>query len=178
MLQPTNVTGVSIERQEKILALIRSNPLGSFVFSGAPGVGKTTLLRELERCSRAALPVNHPVYFTTMMQFQRDTTAKSRGIVAYSVTAESVRNAPAWGGKTAVLFDDFDKLKDSEFIRLHVFDVVDAVVDTNAQLALSTNMNRAEFSRFFADTIAWRVLKHCTWVEIAREAAPVTATAA
>jgi replication-associated recombination protein RarA len=42
MLSPYANTGVTVERQKAILQIINTNPLGSFIFSGPPGVGKTT----------------------------------------------------------------------------------------------------------------------------------------
>jgi replication-associated recombination protein RarA len=56
MLRPYTESGVPIERQKKILETIIRNPLESYVFSGPPGVGKTTLLRELENLGRVARP--------------------------------------------------------------------------------------------------------------------------
>jgi len=179
ILTPTNETGVAIERQKFILDHIHANPLGSFVFSGPPGVGKTTLLRELERCSRAARWKNHPVYFATMMEFQRVTTAKSNGAIAYGVTADGLRDMASRGCKYSLFFDDFDKVRGTEFIRLHLLEIVNAAVETDAQLGLTTNMTKAEFAKFFADTVYWRIARHCTWVEIARESSnPAQAAAA
>ena len=179
MLEPSAATGVPIERQQVILAAIRENPLGSYVFSVAPGVGKTTLLKELEQCSRAALWKNHGVFFSGMREFQRSLTAKSRGEgVSGLTTAASLRRGPSISLRWSVFLDDFDKITGTEFARLELLDFVDAVVETNAQLALTTNMNKAEFGKFFADTIAWRVLKHCTWIEMAREPSNPAARAA
>jgi replication-associated recombination protein RarA len=65
-LQPYEGTGVPVERQSKILDVINNDPFGSYVFSGPPGVGKTTFLKESLRLSRLARNVNHPTYFNTM----------------------------------------------------------------------------------------------------------------
>jgi MoxR-like ATPase len=170
MLEPSAATGVPIERQQLILAAIREKPLGSYVFSGAPGVGKTTLLKELEQCSRAALWKNHGVFSSGMREFQRNLTAQSRGeAVSGLVTAASLRRGPSISIRWSVFLDDFDKISGTEFARLELLDFINAAVTTGAQLSLSTNMNKAEFGKFFADTIAWRILKHCTWIEMTRE---------
>jgi DNA replication protein DnaC len=178
MLEASPVTGLSIERQEKILALIRGNPLGSYVFSGAPGVGKTSMLKELERCSRLALYKNHAIYSATMTEFQRAMTAKARGETANAVSANSLRNAAGWQGRYSLFLDDFDKVSGSEFIRLQLFEVINAATETPTQLALTTNMRKEEFARFFGDHIGWRIVGHCTWIEMARKANPVPATVA
>src|SRR5712691_7207931 len=83
MLKPSLNTGVPVARQKKILDTIAANPLGSFVFSGPPGVGKTTLMREVERLARAACSKNHGVYSSTAMKYQKDATAVARGESVY-----------------------------------------------------------------------------------------------
>jgi hypothetical protein len=40
MLQPFVESGVPVAHQNKILEHIRKNPLGSYVFSGPPGVAR------------------------------------------------------------------------------------------------------------------------------------------
>ena len=175
MLTPTTGTGVSIERQQQLLDYIRANPFASIVFSGPPGVGKTTLLYELARCSREAKYKNHAVYCEPMTKFQRDTTAKERGEYANVITPESFLLAKGQQITWAAMFDDFDKVTSSEFIRLKLFAVIDAIVQTGTQLALSTNMNREEFAKFFGDAVAWRIIKHCKWAEVNRETVPANA---
>ena len=129
MLTASPVTGISIERQKKILALIRENPLGSYVFSGAPGVGKTTMLRELEQCSRAALWKNHGIFSSGMREFQRNLTAQSRGeAVSGLITAASLRRGPSISMRWSVFLDDFDKVTGTEFVRLELLDFIDAAV--------------------------------------------------
>jgi DNA replication protein DnaC len=174
MLAPTTETGVSIERQESLLAYIRENPLASYVFSGPPGVGKTTLLKEVVRCAREAQPKNFAVYFETMPKFQRDTTATARGeYVKGLVNAHCIVQDRHWV-KWGIFLDDFDKVSGSEFIRLQLFDLVDTAIQHKTQLSLSTNMSKSEFLKFFGDHIAWRIFKHCVWAELAREPEPVS----
>jgi DNA replication protein DnaC len=170
MLEPSNKTGVSLARQEKILAHIRSNPLDSYVFSGAPGVGKTTLLRECERQARIARPKNFPVYAKTMPEFQRDTTAAARGeYVRGLVKPESLAQDSSCGCRWGIFLDDFDKVSGSEFIRLLLFNFVNSIYVTKTQLVLSTNMSKLEFAKFFGDAVSWRIQEHCNWVELVRD---------
>ena len=173
-LIPTTSTGVSIERQALILAHIQNNPLGSYVFSGPPGVGKTTVLRELERLARAKCPRNYAVYSKTASQYQRDATAAARGEhVSGLLRAQSLKTDAAHGVRWAIFLDDVDKLTGSEFIRVQLFDLFNAACEQrepSTQVVMSTNMSKLEFGRFFGDHIAWRIFKYCTWVGMERAA--------
>jgi len=63
--------------------------------------------------------------------------------------------------------DDVDKLRGTEFCDLEFFSLVDTFVDNpNHYLVMSTNLNKDEFRARFGDSIMWRVLKICTWVEM------------
>jgi ABC-type Fe3+/spermidine/putrescine transport system ATPase subunit len=172
MLQPSVETGVPVTRQQKILDAITANPLSSYVFSGPPGVGKTTMLREVERLARAACLKNFGVFSRTAMQYQRDVTAASRGERVYALIKPSDFDiCAAHKIKFAVFLDDVDKISGSEFIRLQLFELIDTVVQTRTpttQLVLSTNMRKDEFAKFFGDAIAWRVFKYCAWVQMER----------
>jgi len=174
MLQPYVESGVPVARQQKILDTINANPLGSYVFSGPPGVGKTTLMREVERLARAACSKNHGVYSSTAMKYQKDATAVARGESVYGFMRPStVLNLVDLRFRCSVFLDDMDKVSCSEFIRLQLFEFIDTICTERTpptQLVMSTNMNRTEFSKFFGDAIAWRVFKHCVWVPMEREA--------
>jgi DNA polymerase III delta prime subunit len=174
MLKPFVDSGVPIARQEKILATIAANPLASYVFSGPPGVGKTTMMREVERLARAACWKNFAVYSKTAMRYQSDVTAAARGERVSVVSGSSLENGSVWGIKWAIFLDDIDKVTGSEFIRLQLFDLLNAACEERTpptQLVLTTNMRKPEFGKFFGDAIAWRIFKHCVWVPMERERA-------
>jgi len=128
------------------------------------------LLRGVERLARAACPKNHAVYSRTATQYQREVTAAARGERVTVVKPDSLDNG--WGIRWSIFIDDFDKVTGTEFIRIQLHDLIDAIVKPrtpSTQLVLSTNMNKAEFSKFFGDAIAWRVFQHCHWVAMERE---------
>jgi chromosomal replication initiation ATPase DnaA len=172
MLSPYANTGVTVERQKAILQIINTNPLGSFIFSGPPGVGKTTFSRELERLARAACPKNFAVYSQTAMKYQADVTAVKTGEYVRGLVKPDVLDNPH-GIRWAVYLDDVDKLSGTEFIHRNVFELLNAICDERplpTQLVLTTNKTKAEFSKFFGDAVAWRVYKHCSWVSVERAA--------
>jgi chromosomal replication initiation ATPase DnaA len=174
MLKPFLKTGVALARQEKIIQTITANPMGSYVFSGAPGAGKTTMMRGLELLARAHRHKNYAVYSKTAMQYQDDVIRLSRGERVQGFVKPSVFSDNAHGILWAVYLDDIDKISGSEFVMLQLFGLLNAVCDERnqpAQLVLTTNMNKVEFKKFFGDAIAWRVFQQCLWVSMEREQA-------
>ena len=141
MLQPCLETGVPVARQKKILEAINADPLGSYVFSGPPGAGKTTVLREIQRLARIARPVNFAVYANSMMRYQNDSTAVARGesisgpFVKPSTIYANAQSKIRWG----IFIDDFDKCSGSEFLRLQLFDLVNTIYETGSQFVVTTN---------------------------------------
>ncbi len=171
-LHPCVETGVAVARQRKILDAITASPLGSYVFSGPPGVGKTTIMREVERLARIACWKNFGVYSRTAMQYQREATAAARGEQTRFVSPQTVIDSAAQQIRWSFFLDDIDKLTGSEFIRLQLFELVDVMCaqrNPPTQLCMTTNMRKDEFKKYFGDAIAWRVQKHCLWVPMERE---------
>jgi hypothetical protein len=173
VLTPYLESGVPVDRQEKILQHVAAHPLDSFVFSGPPGVGKTTLLKEVERLAREACGYkNHYVYSRTATRYQRDATAFARGERQASVIKPEDFEIGLKDIQFSIFLDDLDKVSGSAFIQLQLHDLLDTIIKPRNpanQLVITTNMRKDEFEKFFGGAIYWRVNKYCTWVPMERE---------
>jgi GTPase SAR1 family protein len=172
MLKPCTSTGVPLARQQQILEALKSNPLGSFAFTGAPGVGKSTLARELVRLSHDAEYINHGFLVRTGAQYQEDATRVARGerVSGFIRPSDIALPIVRW----TIFLDDVDKVTGTEFIRKELFNLIDASVQEKkltTQVIITTNMSKPEFAKYFGDHIHWRLAKHCTWVAVERGAA-------
>ena len=165
-MKPDSCTGVPLERQQQIIDAITANPRQSFVFSGFGGAGKTTLMRYQQSLLQG---LDVAVFFTTAISWQQS-------ITDYACGRNEAGRKPHDAGlvrrahfNLALLLDDVDKLKGSDFCNQEFFDLMDAFNDQpDKLLIMSTNLNKTEFSARFGDSISWRVLKKCTWVEMSR----------
>jgi hypothetical protein len=170
MIQPSAVTGVPLERQQFLIDTITSTPLRSFVFSGFGGAGKTTLMRY----QKSLLPKSSPEggsIFITAMEWQKSITDFACGrMEAGRQPWDGATIAKRTRGLWVVFFlDDVDKLRGTEFCEVEFFSLIDTFVDNpNHYLVMSTNLSKDEFRARFGDSIMWRVLKICTWVEMNR----------
>jgi DNA polymerase III delta prime subunit len=172
MLTPYLESGVPVDRQEKLLQHVVANPLDSYVFSGPPGVGKTTLMNEVERLARKARGhKNHYVYSRTATRYQRDATAYVMGDRRVSVVKAEDFEIGLTGIQFSIFLDDLDKITGSEFIQLQLHDLIDTIVKPRKpanQLVITTNMRKDEVAKFFGGAIYWRVHKYCHWVALER----------
>jgi DNA polymerase III delta prime subunit len=172
MLTPYLESGVPVDRQKKILQHIVANPLDSYVFSGPPGVGKTTLMNEVERLAREARGYkNHYVYSRTATRYQRDARTYALGDHSVGVVKPEDFETSWKGIQYSVFLDDLDKITGSEFIQLQLHDLFDTITKPRSpanQLVITTNMRKDEFAKFFGGAIHWRVSKYCNWVALER----------
>lgn len=168
-MKPNSCTGIPMERQQQLIDAITANPRQSFVFAGFGGAGKTTLMRY----QRSLLgPADVGTVFMLASEWQQSITDYAcgrfkAGLKPYN--ADFVKRVP----EVVFFLDDVDKLKGSEFCDQEFFSLIDAFNDKPSHcLVMSTNLSEGEFRARFGDSITWRVLKKCTWVEMSRDLLP------
>jgi DNA replication protein DnaC len=165
---PNSVTGVSLDRQEEVIRMIRDNPFDSFLFEGLAGVGKSTMAREIIRTAHTKAQVNFAVYSRSAVQWQQEATQWA--LTGQPQLAQSIVPAVGWLQRVRWLvhIDDLDKLRGTEFIQTTFHDLIDTIVVHNAQFVATTNMTRAELKGFLGDAVYRRIDQHCRWVKLAR----------
>jgi DNA replication protein DnaC len=63
--------------------------------------------------------------------------------------------------KLALVLDDIDKAKPTDFARDILFELIDERINNRASLLITTNMNSGEFAEAYGEAIASRVAGYC-----------------
>lgn len=155
--------------QAEVLALLRENPTGSYLFAGCNGVGKSlfgwALYREALVLGRRAVATTVHDWLTECVE-----AVRGAGELRMSVSAESLKSHP---GQYAVFLDEFEKARPTEFAAEMLFHLVNAVYNHDHQLVITTNLPFGELQGHWnrigdvwGASIARRLADHCTYLEM------------
>lgn len=179
-LEPSDKSSLSLERQVKVLTLLRAKPDDGYALFGAPGIGKTVwttalyvralFKRGLERrkyfnvmrLSTKRMLDEHTAYATT--QFENDL---DRALNQPSVTAARIHHIRQEQGEVPRLFlDEIDKVKETDSRRNNLFEILDALQSNGGQLVVNSNLRPEEFAEKFGADLWWRINKMATVVSL------------
>ena len=164
-LSPSPKSCLSIGFQEKEIAFLRKHSSESFFFLGPPGSSKTTFSAALfnlavwRSCSLHngdkfwRVDGNH--LFETEVAYA---TANDKESVQRDITPDEIRRARRKGGYgqnpgfPVLLLEEIDKRKMTEFSANILFRLIDAMVESEGQLFLTTNLTEKGFRRMFLDS--------------------------
>lgn len=132
---------------------------GGLILTGPIGVGKT---RIAANACQTMLDHRACTWMTAPLLFAR--------IGSGLGSSQRDQALEALTGRTALILDDFDKARPTEYGAEHVFLAVDAKITENAPLLLTTNLNLAElaakFPQPYGEAIASRLAGYCTTVPL------------
>jgi DNA replication protein DnaC len=142
-----------MDRQQKVIEIIQSDPLGGYLFFGPTGVGKTHLMYALvDHAIRAgrrtvAMTCSQFIKMSRDSEFNKEETPllDQDLISIYTASEEPM-------GKTLHVFlDEMDKIKLSEYSQLLLFDLVNAAYDypNRIKITITSNLPPVDFEQAF-----------------------------
>lgn len=184
-LEPSEKSALSLERQRKVIDMVKAEPLGGYFFMGPPSIGKTVWtaclyrhalkvhLAEHELVNAACLRRYFPVWRISTKQMLDQHTehalrqAEEDYIDKRQVTAEKIAHVRSQQKLTPRLFlEEIDKTKETEARRANLFAVLDAMMAHRGQLVLNSNLTPDEFAERFGADLWWRIEKTSTVVSL------------
>jgi DNA replication protein DnaC len=188
-LQPYPSSPVPLERQAHVIGTLKADPNKSYAFFGPPGSGKTvwatTLYSEMlyrqyteprprwkwfpvRRTSITKMVEQHADY--AVRRNNPDWTDLDRRLNAPDVTADKIRAVTQTGDKYHLFLEDVNGGDLTATSRAILFEVVNAVYENEGQLVITSNLTPAEFKRQYGEDLYWRIVEHCTIVNLFDEA--------
>ncbi len=181
-LQPTELLlgGVSLERQSRLLNLIRSQPHGDFLLMGESGCGKSQLLysmylreAELSPYGATILIADTRDVVSDLRDFEFNGTRIHPPLLSPSLVREWVRS----GKQVSIFLDELHKggtHTDWAIGVLH--DLVDAIYKVcgsgQIRFCAATNLERNEFILQLGGSLYRRLEDICTVIEVADHKSP------
>lgn len=126
-------------RQAQLVPMIQADPGVSLVMFGGTGTGKTLIGYCL---AKRAITEGRPVYAITLAELLKQYRDQARNAEApVTVDAELIRESPA---RPLVFLDEIDKARPSEFAGEMLFQLANAIYDTNAQVIVCANLPKSD----------------------------------
>lgn len=175
---------VSLERQQTILDMLKTEPEGSYVFFGPPHAGKTVWTTALciknlwlhyirDGGHRGRMPIKritakkmldqHTDY--AMRRYEKDLDGDSVAVEP-EVTVENIIKLRQKGVKFRLYLEEIDKIAQTDARRNNLFDIINTLHEQEGVLVLSSNLRPEEFSVQFGEDFAWRIGHKCKTINL------------
>jgi DNA replication protein DnaC len=140
---PSRGITLSLDRQQRVIDLIKSSPLSGYVFLGPTGVGKTHLLYALVRY---AIEYGSKVVAMTCSQFIKqcrdaEFNKEEISLLDQNVIANYTGVTAPLAGCLRVYLDELDKAKLSEYAQLLLFDLINSAYDYPDRIKITVTSN-------------------------------------
>jgi len=160
-LQPDFQNMLSKAAQAEELKYVRDNPDGSFLIFGPPGTGKSTISCALFRHAYqrdmdffwkdgATLPYNKTRWiwranFDALLQEHNTTIFDTKNAPEPYVTPKKIIDAKEAGHTPFLIVEEVDKTKLTEHRVKYLFQLLDAMINCQGQLIITSNLQFSEF---------------------------------
>jgi DNA replication protein DnaC len=135
------------DRQREAIALLKSNPTGSYCLAGTPGAGKTHYLYCLYRQALRHTAANYnymtmPVWLTSASELVSAASARKAdsSLPTPKVTPELVHRVARQDLRPCLFLDEVDKFPATESKLEFLGSLINAVYSANGQIVATTNV--------------------------------------
>lgn len=146
-LKPSGLAKLTEDRQQRVIDVLKKDPLGSYMLLGPTGVGKTHLLYALVN---EAIDARRTVYALTASELLRAAREAEIGNTDFIVDVGKLERTSERG--TVHLFvDEMDKVKLTEYAQLFLFDIVNYCYNNpnRVKFSITSNLNPNAFEETY-----------------------------
>jgi hypothetical protein len=170
-LEPSDKSKLPTNIQQKCIETMRKYPLDSYCMLGGSGTSKTTFAIGLYRYGLGYEPSNYDnvirvkakTLLETIQKYRFDENFKRENNPPFT-TAKRITAQASGGHRTRLYLEELEKVKYTEFKSTEIFDIIDALYETNGRLVLTGNLTYADLNDTskFPEGFARRVTEICT----------------
>jgi DNA replication protein DnaC len=183
-LEPSPASTLPLERQTKLLKLVRENPDDGYAIFGAPQTGKSTvavglyakvLYREL-RTAELIPGYRNPVRrlsSKTMLDQQQAWAMRNLSAGMDDETPEPevsrdriIRCFEKQGARFRLFLEEIDKVRETEARRSNLFETLDTLHGCMGQFVMTSNLTPQQFSESMGGDFMHRVTAMCKIVNL------------